>query len=52
MVLLKARALPFETFETRVSHVAPTAEPDELQSTVNVVCRNDGDEESHAQDRP
>jgi len=46
MVQLKARALPFETFETKVSRVAPAAEPDELQSTVNVVCQLDADEQS------
>ena len=46
LVQLKARALPFETFETKVSRTAPAAEPDELQSTVNVVCRLDADEES------
>ncbi len=46
LVQLKARALPFETFETKVSRIAPAAEPDELQSTVNVVCRLDADEQS------
>ncbi|MCH7495221.1 MAG: efflux RND transporter periplasmic adaptor subunit [Candidatus Marinimicrobia bacterium] len=46
MVQLKARALPFKTFETKVSRIAPAAEPDELQSTVNVVCRLDADEQS------
>jgi putative peptide zinc metalloprotease protein len=40
-VELKARALPFETFQTQVAQVAPAAEPGELQSTVNIVCRLD-----------
>jgi len=29
-VKLKARALPFETFKTKVARIAPSAEPGEL----------------------
>jgi multidrug efflux pump subunit AcrA (membrane-fusion protein) len=38
-VLLKARALPFEAFATRVERVAPAADKGEAQSSVTVYCR-------------
>ena len=39
-VLLKTRALPFETFTARVDHIAPSAETEEgaAQSSVTVCC--------------
>ncbi len=46
LVQLKARALPFETFETKVARIASSAEPGELQSSVKVVCRLDGGKQS------
>jgi multidrug efflux pump subunit AcrA (membrane-fusion protein) len=38
-VELKARALPFETYATRVDRVAPAAGHGDVQSTVIVYCR-------------
>jgi multidrug efflux pump subunit AcrA (membrane-fusion protein) len=38
-VALKARALPFATFATRVDRVAPVAGPGDVQSRVTVYCR-------------
>jgi putative peptide zinc metalloprotease protein len=38
-VELKARALPFDTFPTRVERVAPAAGRGEVQSTVTLSCR-------------
>lgn len=41
-VLLKARALPFETFPAKVVRVAPGSLPGESQNAVAVYCRVDG----------
>ena len=38
-VALKARALAFDTFRTRVDRIAPAAGPGEGQSCVKVFCR-------------
>jgi multidrug resistance efflux pump len=46
---LKARALPFETFATRVERVAPAAGRGEVQSSVTAYCRLDT---GHADLRP
>ena len=40
-VELKARAMPFETFVTKVDRIAPAADRGELQSSVTVYCRLD-----------
>jgi putative peptide zinc metalloprotease protein len=40
-VELKARALPFETYATRVDRVAPAAGRGDVQSSVTVYCRLD-----------
>jgi putative peptide zinc metalloprotease protein len=40
-VELKARAMPFETFVTKVDRIAPAADPGDLQSSVTVYCRVD-----------
>jgi multidrug efflux pump subunit AcrA (membrane-fusion protein) len=40
-VTLKARALPFETFQAKVDRVAPTATRAEIQGTVTVHCQFD-----------
>ncbi len=45
-VQLKARALPFQEFETRVARIAPSAESGELQSSVQVVCQLAGGQQS------
>ena len=37
---LKARALPFEKFQTKVERIAPTAGLGEVQSTVTVYCHS------------
>jgi hypothetical protein len=37
-VALKARALPFEKFQTKVARIAPAAGHGEVQSTVTVYC--------------
>jgi multidrug resistance efflux pump len=39
LVALKLRALPYETFSTRVDRIAPAALSAEVQSTVVVACR-------------
>ncbi len=36
----------FETFETKLARIAPSAEPGELQSSVQVVCQLDGGHQS------
>ena len=46
LVQLKARALPFATFDTRVTRIAPSAEPGELQSSVQVICQLAGGHQS------
>jgi hypothetical protein len=38
---LKARALPFETFEDSVDRIAPAAGTGEVQRTVSVYCSLD-----------
>ncbi|HEX3869258.1 MAG TPA: efflux RND transporter periplasmic adaptor subunit, partial [Pirellulales bacterium] len=40
-VTLKARALPFETFEARVDRIAPIAKTGQVESTVTVYSRLD-----------
>jgi multidrug efflux pump subunit AcrA (membrane-fusion protein) len=41
VVTLKARALPFETFQAKVDRVAPTATRADVQGTVTVYCQFD-----------
>ena len=38
-VELKARVLPFQTFQAKVDRIAPCAVPGDVQSTVTVYCR-------------
>jgi multidrug resistance efflux pump len=38
LVALKARALPFENFQTKVARIAPAASQGDVQSTVTVYC--------------
>jgi putative peptide zinc metalloprotease protein len=40
-VELKARALPFETYATKVDRIAPAADRGDVQSSVTVYCRLD-----------
>ena len=39
-VALKARALPFESFQTKVERIAPAAAQGEVQSAVTVYCHS------------
>lgn len=38
-IALKARALPYQTFQAKVDRIAPVAEPGERQSTTTVYCQ-------------
>ena len=38
-VAMKARSLPFETFQAKVDRIAPKAVSGDVQSTVTVYCR-------------
>jgi multidrug efflux pump subunit AcrA (membrane-fusion protein) len=42
-VALKARALPFETIPARVERIAPSANKGDVQNTLTVYCRVEGD---------
>jgi hypothetical protein len=37
-VTLKFRSLPLESFRARVRHIAPSADPGEVNSTLRVYC--------------